>query len=223
MTVKVILSQGKKKFLTSFGWHHITESLMNYFGFVCTSISMTHDESKPWWSFSVHGRPVKQVSCLRYLTYCSAAVFFTRNRFSRAFNASAGLGKQIEHARWCNVVCAIEHLWWTVAWSGATTSASLCAGRVNKAAFSCHGFRLWQRAGCRAVGRLRLTGGGNAADALFCGFYVFCPELQQTERETPSQSSQILLRCLNPAYSGPVLRLTTAAIQPRLYHSKRME
>lgn len=119
---------------------------MNYFRFLCASISMTHDESKPWWSFSVHSPPAKQVSCLRYLTYCSAAVSFTCNRLSRALNASAGLGKQIEHARWCNVVCTIEHLWWTVAWSGATTSASLCAGRVNKAAFSCHGFRLWRRA-----------------------------------------------------------------------------
>lgn len=37
-----------------------------------------------------------------------------------------------------------------------------------------------------AVDRLRLTGGGNAADALFCGFYVFCPALQQRERDTIS-------------------------------------
>lgn len=40
----------------------------------------------------------------------------------------------------------------------------------------------------RAVGRLQLAGGGNAADALFCGFYVFCPALQHGERHHLSQA-----------------------------------
>lgn len=157
---------------------------MNYFRFLCASISMTHDESKPWWSFRVHSPPVKQVSCLRYLTYCS--VVFTRSRFSRALNMSAGLGKQIEHARWCNAVCTIEHLWWTVAWSGATTSASLCTGRINKAAFSCHGFRLWQPAepclGSPPPHRWRPS----RLLRFLC--FMFCPALQQRERRHLSQA-----------------------------------
>lgn len=68
----------------------------------------------------------------------------------------------------------------------------------------------------RAMGRLGLTRGVNTADALCSGFMCF---VRRYSREEPSQSSQILLRCLNPAYTGPVLRLTTAAIQPCLYHA----